>query len=372
MARIRNATPTLKSVRRMTNLRCAMSEINPRLMGLDGLPLDAYRNPDHYLWDPNVFCASPDGKLLESLQEELNYTYESDATRAVLLKGRIIEISTVRSAIAARAISRKLSSALDPLFQDCSCAYRPGRSAEDAVLRARDLIRSGLYWALKADIKHFFGSVHRERLAEILADWIPDAGLRNLILNAITSVVVFRDRSCQRTDGLPQGNGLSPLLSNLYLDDFDRACAHLRLLRYADDILVLTKCQADAQRAKEFIATQLAGLGLDLKEEKTAICDLRREPLVYLGYELRGGNIYPPQAAICLLETRLRISGDKERHRHMRNFTRRYRIGPVRKLFRRLDRRLSKWYPTGVTLVGLLEVFWGIPARPERGQCSAP
>jgi hypothetical protein len=361
--------PTLKSVRKTANLRRALAEINPRVVGIDGLPLDAFLWPrDYYRWDPNVLDLYPDSDPLAAIQESLTYRYQPDPTQSFLIKKRLIERGTIANAIVERAIGRKLGRALDASFQDCCWGFRPGRSPELAILQVRRLIRQGSHFSLKTDIRHFFDSIDRERLRRLLEDWIPDAGLREAIMSATSPVVISPDGPRERLVGLPQGNGLSPLLSNIYLAEFDRSCSHLYLFRYVDDLLVLGRSETEVHEALIFTGGSLARLGLHLHDKKTKICDLYKTPIVFLGYEFRGGNVLPPQEAIDRLAKGLKVRGHKERTQLLKTFARRYKIGPVRKFFRRLDRYLSRLYPPGTTLVGLLETEWTKSARSKRNE----
>lgn len=364
--------PTLKSVRTMRNLGSAMNETRRRTAGIDGLPLDAYLSPrDYFRWDPNVLDFYPDLNPLATIQEALTYPYEPDATQGFLIKSRFIEMGTIANSIVERAIGRKIRRTLDSSLDDSCWGFRRGRSPELAILEVRRLIRQGFHFALKADIRHFFPSIDRERLRSLLEHWILDADLRETIMSVTAPVIILRGKSRKRLSGLPQGNGLSPVLSNLYLETFDRACSGLHLFRYADDLLVLARTQSELQEALAFIREQLVQLGLhlhDTGDKKPVICDLYRAPIVFLGHELRGGNVYPPQEAIDRLQEGLKVRGHRKRKERMEGFVRRHKIGPVRKLFRRLDRHLFPLYPPGTTLVGLLETQWATPTRSKRGE----
>jgi hypothetical protein len=160
-----------------------------------------------------------------------------------------------------------------------------------------------------------------------------------------------------RRRGLPEGNGLSPFLSNLYVTGIARALEHLNYFRYADDILMLTKCPEEPARAAEFLSKLFRRAGLALNLNKTDAIDLHKTPLVYLGYEIRGGNLYPSQKAILRLKRKLRVRGLEARQKVdlMKGFVTRFEIGSVRKLFRRVDRGLRQYYPGGETLVGILD-----------------
>jgi hypothetical protein len=169
------------------------------------------------------------------------------------------------------------------------------------------------------------------------------------------------------TSGLPTGNGLSPVLSNLHLHRFDLAMEGFNYFRFVDDIVVLADRRETVQEARDRIGLLLSALGLRLNEkpEKTRICDLHRQSVVFLGYEIRGGNLYPSEKSILRLERRLRVWGqralsnpmmaDISKASIMKGFVRKFRSGPVRKLFRVLDRTLRQHYPPGVTLTGMLD-----------------
>jgi len=201
------------------------------------------------------------------------------------------------------------SSVFDPLLSPQSWGFRPRRSPEEALLQVRSSIRGGAHWAFKTDIHHFFDNVDRSLLEKVLRAAIPDASLVDAILNFTTPPVVDRGVSRYRLHGLPQGNGLSPILSNLYLHPLDMACADLRYFRYADDFLLLFHTAQEAQRAKAFLSKALSLLGLKLKLKKTFLLNLQRRPLVFLGYAIRGGNLYPSRKSIFAFRRKLNPGG---------------------------------------------------------------
>lgn len=198
--------PTLRSVRRMSNLVKALQEINRRPIGVDGIPYAGWVNPREYaLWDRN-FLDTYGLEPLKTLQEGLSYGEMPDATRETPVKNRVVERGTVRNSIVERAITRKLQLNLDRCFANSSWAYRPGRSPEKAIREVRTCIRRGAHWALKTDIRHFFPNVDRRILAIQLHDTIRDPLLWDSIVTAISPCLRHLDGSIisQRT-GLPQG-----------------------------------------------------------------------------------------------------------------------------------------------------------------------
>ena len=372
------ASPTLRSVRRISNLVAALNEINWRLVGIDGLRVEAYTNPrDHVPWNPNLLNVDGQLDLLQAIQNDLVYGSLPDATQAVRMKDRLVERGTVANRIRERAFLRKLNANLDRAFSDASWGYRPHRSPEMAILRVRAGIRNGAHWALKSDFMRFFQHIDRSVVGRQLRATIPDQDLCEALLNTTSPVLVDRGKSKLRQNGLPEGNGVSPFLSNLYLHGFDLACSRYLYFRYADDLLLLGRSEEEVREARNFIEVQAAKLGLLLNTNKTAIRDLYSDSVVFLGYELRGGNVWPPQKAIERLEHKLLHRGQEGRFQLMKGFVRRFSIGPVRKLFRRLDRRFVSLYPPGVTLVGLLDSLtlklkskWGTSNHEVQGSLS--
>jgi hypothetical protein len=352
--------PTIHSVRRMKNLVAARSEINRRVRPGHGFPFEAYVSPCEYArWDPTIFLAY-DIHPMQYLQEEFlcDCGYEPDPTIQVKVKGRTVRSGTIANRLIERAMGRKLNSNIDPYFSDRSWGYRPGRSTQMAILQVRDAIRDGFHWALKTDIEQFFPNVDREILERQLRCTLADQRLCEMILRANSPINDSRSwiELSERTEGLPQGNGLSPILSNIYLHGVDEACSHLNYWRYADDILVLGRTREAVVNARKRIEGLLAPLGLYRNERKTLIRDSYRQPLTFLGYEFRGGNPYPSMKAILRLEENLRVRGQEaQKVNLMKDFVRRYRIGPVRKLFRRMDRELRRYYTGNITLVGILD-----------------
>jgi hypothetical protein len=350
---------SLRSIRKMKNLKKALKGINPRPVGVDRFSREAFRDPIRFCrHDPNLLNFSPQLKPLQSLQQDLAYGWIPDPTESFRFRKRRLERGTVGNRLVEKAISRKLNRSLDRLFSHSSYGYRPRRSSELAILAIRDVIRGGYYWAFKTDISSFFDNVRREILDDQVRSVIADEPLCNAILNAVSPVRIERGRSFLRQDGLPQGNGLAPFLSNPYMDGFDRACGDLHYFRFADDILVLAHSEHEAKETRERLRGLAEFHGLSLNLRKTFVQDVRSRAIYYLGYALSGGNIYPSKRSIRQLEQRLiRFQGQRVQGLNaMKGFVRRFRIGPVRKLFRRLDCKLGNLYPPGQTLVSLLDV----------------
>lgn len=180
---------------------------------------------------------------------------------------------------------------LDRLLEPAAQGFRPGRSVQTAVARVAELLRQGYRHAVQSDIEDFFPSVDLSRLAALLDRVLPPADvlLRRVILRLLHAPYVENGRLCPRTRGLAQGSPVSPLFANLYLDRFDEvlSAGDARLVRYADDFVILTRTREQAVALLERARGELAAIGLELGAEDTAIRDVE-EGFRFLGQPFGG------------------------------------------------------------------------------------
>lgn len=198
---------------------------------------------------------------------------------------RPLAIPTVADRIAQRAVCDVLGPSIDTLLEDCSYAYRKGFSRAGAARAIERAWNDGFRWVLDADISSFFDLVSWPLLfAKLRALFAVDPAVP-LIERWMVAPVVFEGRRIERRCGLPQGSPLAPLLANLFLDEFDEEILGLdyRLVRYADDFVVLCREPEAARAAREAVVRALGRLRLELNEEKTGIRSLDAG-LTYLGY----------------------------------------------------------------------------------------
>lgn len=240
-----------------------------------------------------------DPTLLDRLEGEIaRQEYKSRDLLGVLIPkagggSRALAIPTVRDRVAQRATVRALRDGIEQLFEDSSFAYRRGLSRANAARQIAKLRDAGYCYVLDADIDSFFDNVKwadiDARLEAVLG---PDEPLLPMIQPWIHAPVWYRDHRLERRGGLPQGAPISPLLANLLLDRFDEQMDSLgfRLVRYADDFIVLCKSPEDAERARQQAEVLLAELGLKFNDEKTAVTDFDRG-FRYLGYLFAGSLI---------------------------------------------------------------------------------
>ncbi len=170
-------------------------------------------------------------------------------------------------------INQLMAPVIDHCFEHASIGFRPGRSREDAATMIKTAFREGFTHIVESDIAAFFDSIDWSILEEKIDNHLPQADslARQLLHRIITTPLTINERIQQRSKGLLQGSPISPLLANLYLDSLDEEmeAKGFRLIRYADDFLILTRSRKEALTALEAVSAALAKLRLELKMEKT-------------------------------------------------------------------------------------------------------
>lgn len=210
---------------------------------------------------------------------------------------RVLGIPTVRDRIAQTACLFVLEPIIEDELEEHTYAYRRGRSIHHAIYRVKELREKGYRWVLDADIDAYFDNVDHALLMETVGHYVKDARVLALIRQWVEIGVLDNFRLSDMKAGIPQGAPISPLLANLYLDLFDEimADAGYRLIRYADDFVVLCKNAAHAERARSDVATLLEEFRLRLDSEKTQVVHFD-QGFKYLGAVFVGSLLMMPQA----------------------------------------------------------------------------
>ena len=203
---------------------------------------------------------------------------------------RILGIPTVKDRIVQTATKRILEPIFEADFLECSYGFRPNRSPHDALEEIRIWTNEGYKYVLKADISGCFDEINHQRLLEFVSQRINDRKILKLIRK-------WLERGCiNQTElkGTPQGSPISPLLANIYLHEFDKLwmkqkVVEGKLIRYADDFVILFKTEQDAKVGLRLAKIKMEGLNLTLKAEKTTIANMNggKEGFDFLGFHLR-------------------------------------------------------------------------------------
>ncbi len=202
---------------------------------------------------------------------------------------------TVGDRVLQTAAARQLSRGFEEEFLECSFGYRPGRSVDRAIARIRKCHSLGYQFVADADIQSFFDRVDHDVLLARLGERHPGPLLLGLIRQWVFAHVWDGSHVHPLQRGIPQGSPISPLLANFFLEDFDRELekSGRKLVRYADDFLILTRTPAEAEQALLESGTALAEAHLSLNLEKTHIVDFEHG-FRFLGALFRGDEIWVP------------------------------------------------------------------------------
>ncbi len=187
---------------------------------------------------------------------------------------RQLGIPTVQDRLIQQAMHQVLSEEYEVKFSENSYGFRPGRSAHDAVKAARGYIEAGYEWVVDLDIAKFFDRVNHDRLMARLKRDIGDKRVLKLVNEYLKAGVMVEGVVTETKKGAPQGGPLSPLLSNIVLDELDRELEKRghRFVRYADDCNIYVKSQRAAERVRESIGRYVERkLRLKINEEKSAV-----------------------------------------------------------------------------------------------------
>ena len=238
-------------------------------------------------------------KNIERLEQELRLrTFQPRPLTPVAIPKRsggrrTLHVPSARDRVVERSVHEILSPILDTYLTPCSYAYRPGLGTLHALRDLVDLRRQGFVWVVRADIANCFSSIDRNRLLLRLEQHINDTDLLDLCAAMITRPIRSKFGLRRPAVGIPQGGSLSPLLSNVFLDMFDRALLQRghRVIRYADDIAIAAKSQSEADAALVAAHHAANTLGLELGEEKTMTASYE-QGFYFVGEELN--TKYPP------------------------------------------------------------------------------
>ena len=250
------------------NMRRALSrvEANQGAPGVDGMSVKEL--PDHLRKHWPTIRAKLDARKYEP----------SPVKRVVIPKPdggeRMLGIPTVQDRLIQQAMHQILSEEYDPKFSETSYGFRPGRSAHDAVREAQGYIESGKKWVVDMDLAKFFDTVNHDRLMSRLKQDIEDKRVLWLVNQYLKAGVMVNGVVMETEEGTPQGGPLSPLLSNIVLDELDRELERRghSFVRYADDCNIYVSSQRAAERVLESIREYVERkLRLKVNEQKSAV-----------------------------------------------------------------------------------------------------
>nr|WP_285842576.1 group II intron reverse transcriptase/maturase [Ureibacillus chungkukjangi] len=200
-------------------------------------------------------------------------------------KMRKLGIPTVVDRVVQQAIHQVLSPIFEKEFSEYSYGFRPNRSCEMAIIKSLEFLNDGHDWIVDIDLERFFDTVNHDKLIRIISNTIDDGDVISLIRKYLVSGVMVKGKYEETPIGTPQGGNLSPLLSNIMLNELDKELESrgLQFVRYADDALIFVKSEKSANRVIESVVKFIEKkLGLIVNAEKSKIA--RPKDLKFLGF----------------------------------------------------------------------------------------
>jgi group II intron reverse transcriptase/maturase len=309
------------------NLKRAFAQVrrNDGSSGVDGMEVEELRQ-----WL---------GENLNLLREDLlNEKYAVSPVRKVKIAKstggtRMLGIPTVKDRFIQQAIHQQLSCYYEPHFSEYSYGFRPNRDAGQAILQAATYIREGKEWVVDIDLENFFDGINHDRLMQRLSKGLGDKRLLRLINAFLKAGMMEGGLTEQRISGTPQGGPLSPLLSNIVLDELDKeveARGH-SFCRYADDCNIYVKSKKAGERVLESV-TEFIEKKLKLKVNRAKSGVKHCSDVKFLGYTLLS------EGGIRVADQSINRFKDK-----VRDITRRNRGVEFSQLIKELNVAITGW-----------------------------
>jgi RNA-directed DNA polymerase len=249
---------------------------------------------------------------------------------------RPLGIPTVKDRIVQTAVKFVLEPIFEVTFRPSSYGFRPGRGCRDALREVAQLIADGYTFVVDADFESYFDTIPHERLMQRVEERVSDGRILRLLRSWLDQDIMQGMQQWTPTAGTPQGAVISPLLANIYLHPLDELMAThgYRMVRYADDFVVLCKSREEADAALAIIRAWVDANGLRLHPGKTHVgnCLVKGQGFEFLGYQFEAGQRFVRKKSLNRIKDTIRAK------------TRRTRGQSLERIIADLNRSLRGWF----------------------------
>jgi group II intron reverse transcriptase/maturase len=264
-------------------------------------------------------------------------------------KQRPLGIPAVRDRVIQQALLNVLTPVFEPTFMDCSYGFRPERSAHHAIAKVEEYRDAGCKWVVDADIQSYFDTIDHKLLMNFVTEEISDSRMLKLVEAFLRAGILEEGKLMDMNMGTPQGGVISPLLANIYLHRLDKEMMGkgYKIVRYADDFVVLCQSRKEAEAALEDVQTALGKLKLSINLQKTKISHFS-EGIEFLGFKIFEEHKIPKDRGIKNYKDKIRSLTRRKQPIKPEELCKRvnpintgwgnyFKIGNVKGLYRELD-----------------------------------
>ncbi len=292
---------TMEQVVAKDNILSAWKQVraNKGAPGIDGITIEEFPEYAHENWK-GIKTSLLDGTYKPSPVKRVEIPKDNGGTRP-------LGIPVVLDRVIQQAVCQVLTPVFDPHFSESSFGFRPNRSAHQAVQKVLRLIQRGYAYVVDIDLEKFFDTVNHDVLMNRVSRRVSDKGILRLIGKYLRAGVVVNGRLNETSKGVPQGGPLSPLLSNILLDDLDKELEKRghQFARYADDLTILVKSKRAGERVMESISRFLERV-LKVKVNRNKSRVVKAEESSFLGFTFTRKKLTVSEKSLTRFKSELR------------------------------------------------------------------
>jgi len=234
---------------------------------------------------------------------------------------RPLGIPAVRDKVVQTALKMVIEPIFEREFMDTSYGFRPGKGCKDALRKVEQLLKAGYTWVVDADLRSYFETIRHDRLMEQVRQRIADHRALDLIESFLKQQILEDLQLWTPEAGSPQGAVVSPLLSNIYLHEVDKAmtAAGFEMVRYADDFVIMCRNRQEAEAALSRVTGLVSQQGLTLHPDKTKLVDTQQtgQSFEFLGYHFEKGTRWPRKKSLNKFKDTIRRKTRRSNGRSM-------------------------------------------------------